>query len=79
MLHRGIFHDETSVIANVDDMLLNICINLYQLWMSVNESDRLQLPTLYYDTNLPCIDSSFSKLDSHKRAVGKIRYLSWVE
>jgi len=64
----GIFHDEVSVVPNSDDKDQHI--KLYQLWITVQEQDRLKQAGLQYDTELPVVDAVSKSGDN----IGSITY-----
>ena len=64
----GVFHDETTVIADESDPSQHV--QMFQLWISVKEEDRAKPAALQYETNLPVQDLK----DDMGHVVGNICY-----
>ena len=64
----GVFHDETTVIADESDPSQHV--QMFQLWISNKEEDRAKPAALQYETNLPVQDLK----DDTGNIVGNIRY-----
>jgi hypothetical protein len=64
----GLFHDETSLVEDPSNPAQHV--EMFQLWISVKEEDRSNVPASQHDANLPVTVA----MDEDGNVIGSTRY-----